>query len=156
VARFSASFSALNGTNTANTQLVNLAGGTGARLFIREVYLVCTTAPTTAPLFAFGRSTAAGTTSTTATSIGHDPGSASAVGVLGLTWSVAPTFTNTAANRARVKAMTAAVGQEAYWPFYDIPLIIAATSGAGAILWNVNASGATTGAYAGHVVWDED
>jgi len=156
MARYSASFSGIAGVNTANTQLLNLAGGTAERLLIREIYVVCTTAPTTAPLFAVGRSTAAGTTSTTATTIQNDPGSAAGIGVLGLTWSVAPTFTNTAANRARVKQMTAAVGQEAYWPFYDVPLIIAATAGAGCVIWNTLASGATLGAFAGHITWDED
>jgi hypothetical protein len=156
VARYTASFSGIAGVNTANTQLINLAGGTTERLLIREVYIACTTAPTTGPLFALGRSTAAGTTSSTATTLATDPGAASGIGVLGLTWSAAPTFTNTAANRARVKAMTAAVGQEAYWPFYDVPFMIAATSGAGLVVWNVNASGATLGAFAGHVTWDED
>jgi predicted dienelactone hydrolase len=155
MARYTASWSGLNGTNSANTQLVNLLGGTTQRLLVRELYLVCTTAPTTAPLWAFGRSTARGTQSTSATSLSMDGADATAAAVLDLTWSGAPTFTNTAANRFRVKQMTAAVGQEAFWPFYDVPFVVPATSGAGAILWNVNASGSTVGVWAGHIVWDE-
>jgi len=157
VARYCASFSGLAGTNTANTALVNLVGGTANRLFVREVYVVNTAAITTAPLLALGKSTARGTQTTTATSITQDEQSVAALGLLDTAWSVAPTFTNTAANRARVRVMTTTVGQEAHWQFWDNPFTIPATSGAGLILWNVNASGnPNNGSFAGHIVWDED
>ena len=41
------------------------------------------------------------------------------------------------------------------WQFLDVPLIVPNTTASGLVIANANASGATLGAFAGHVVWDE-
>jgi hypothetical protein len=157
VGRFSASFAALAGTNTANTQLFNLVGGgITERLTLREIYMVNTAAITTAPLLTFGRSTARGTQTASATVIRYDPDDPPTC-ALDTAWSVAPTFTNTAANRFRLDQITTAVGQQTTWVIHAVGIWTPATAGAGICVWNVNASGnPNNGSWFGHVIWDED
>ena len=157
MARYCASFSGKVGSNTANTPIVNLSGGTGERLIVRELYLVSTAAITAAPALVIGRSTARGTVTTSATTISQDPSAGASVGTLDIAWSVNPTFTTTAANRIRNDFPSTAIGQQTTWYFHSYGVWVPATAGAGLIVWNVNASGnPNNGAWDGHVVWDED
>lgn len=151
--RYSAGFS-VAGVNTANTQTVNLnGGGTSGRLFVYEVAVGIAVAPTTAPSFYLSRSTARGTQTATLAGQPYDTADVAALGTLDTTWSVAPTFSTSAFIRRGGLAVTA--GGWWIWQFFDSPLIIPATAGAGLTLANANASGATTGTFAGHIVWNE-
>lgn len=151
--RYSAGFS-VAGVNTANTQTINLNGaGTSGRIFVYEIAVGIAVASTTAPSFYLSRSTARGTQSTTLAGQAYDPGDVASLASLDSAWSVAPTFSTSAFIRRGGLAVTA--GGWWIWQFYDSPLIIPATAGAGITLANANASGATTGTFAGHVVWNE-
>lgn len=151
--RYSAGFS-VAGVNTANTRVINLNGaGTAGRVFVYEIAVGIAVAPTTAPSFYLARSTARGTQTTTLAGQPYDEGDVASSSSLDSAWSVAPTFSTSAFIRRGGLAVTA--GGWWIWQFYDSPLIIPATAGAGITLANANASGATTGTFAGHVVWNE-
>lgn len=152
--RYVAAFDNIAGVNTANTQFANLVGSASNRLLVREVVAIIRTAPTTPPIPALARSTARGTQTTTVTPLLQDLADAASTAVgLDTAWSVAPTFTS--GSRLRLGSLPATVGAAWVWQFYDQPLIVPATAGAGLTLFNVLASGATVGAWSGHFVWDE-
>lgn len=150
--RYSAGFS-VAGVNTANTQTANLVGGTGDRLLVRQIAVGISVAPTTAPSFYLSRSTARGTQTATLAGQAWDSAAVSAIGTLDTTWSAAPTFSTS--NFIVRGGLAVTAGGWWIWDFRDSPLIIPATSGAGITLANANASGATTGTFAGFFVWDE-
>ena len=150
--RYSAGFS-VAGVNTANTQTANLLGGTSERIYVRQIAVGVAVAPTTAPSFYLSRSTARGTQTATLAGQPLDPADVASTTTLDTTWSVAPTFSTS--NFIVRGGLAVTAGGWWVWDFRDSPLIIPATSGAGITLANANASGATTGTFAGYFMWDE-
>ncbi|MBI4941862.1 MAG: hypothetical protein HY830_14050 [Actinobacteria bacterium] len=149
--RYSASNSKA-GVNAANTIMWQLRGGTSERLKILEIGLGVKTAPTTAPAFQLIRTTAVGTSSTTAAGNPYDAGDPTALGTLDSAWSVNPTLGTGA---FRETTMTTTAGGQTFWTFYDEPLIVPASATAGLAIVNTVATGATLGTFVSYVVWDE-
>jgi hypothetical protein len=143
-------FNGRAGINTANSPIASLWTAT-RKCRIREVTCFIQTVQTTAPLFALQRATARGTQSTSLTPIADDPGEIAATAVLDTAWSVNPTF-STANPQIGVGGVALAAGNGFVWNF-DGSLEIAIA--AGLTLFNVNASGATLGTFAGHFVYEE-
>lgn len=153
MARYGASFS-VAGVNTANTFVVNLANtSTTIRPQIATIAIGISVAPTTAPSFYLSRATARGTNTTTLAGQAFDPAEPASICTLDLTNSVAPTFSTTLKIVGGGLAVTA--GGWWIWDFRDKPLIIPATAASGLCIVNANASGATTGTFAGYMTWDE-
>ena len=153
MARYSAGFS-VAGVNTANTAAANLANtGTTQRLRVLQVAIGISVSPTTAPSFYLSRATARGTQSTTVTANPFDTGDSAAIGAIDTAWSVVPTF-STSAQMTRGGLSTTAGGWWV-WDFRDSPLIVPNTTASGLVVANANASGATTGTFAGHFIWEE-
>lgn len=151
--RYSAGFS-VAGVNTANTQTANLNNtATSGRLAVRMVAVGIAVAPTTAPSFYLSRATARGTQTATLAGQALEPSETSSIGTLDTTWSLAPTFSTS--NFIVRGGLATTAGGWWVWDFRDVPLIIPATVGAGLTLANANASGATTGTFAGYFMWDE-
>lgn len=138
------------GINTANSPVANLWVPT-RKSIVREIGVAIQTAPTTAPLFALQRSTARGTQTTTLTPIAGGLSAPTATTVLDTAWSVNPTWT-TAAPYMRGFALPVTAGGGYIWTF---PQGIEIASGAGLMLFNVNASGATLGAFAFYFSYEE-
>lgn len=143
------------GVNTANTAYFNLLGGTGDRLLVRQVIISVAVAPTTAPQWYLVRTTARGTQASTLAGLPFDTADVAANGTLDVcgTGASAPTFTNT--NWITTGALAVTAGGAFVWSFWDVPLIVPATSGNGLAIANANASGSTTGNFNGSFVWDE-
>src|SRR4051812_35453781 len=145
-------FNGKAGTNTANTIIANLwCPSSKARVIECGVFIQ--TVQTTAPLFALQRSTARGTQSSTLTPIKKDEDDAATSVVMDLTWSVAPTF-STANPQMRCGAVALAAGNGVIWNLDGLEVGKAATAG-GLALYNVNATGATLGSYAGYFYYEE-
>ena len=151
--RYVAGFSRA-GINSANSPVVNLNNtASTARLYVVEVGVGIAVAPTTAPAFYLTRATARGTQTATLAGQPLDPNEVASTGTLDSTWSVNPTFSTS--NFLHRGSLATTAGGFLVWTFYDSPLIVNATSGLGLTLANANASGATTGTFAGYVVWEE-
>jgi hypothetical protein len=153
MARYSAGFS-VSGVNTANTTAANLNNtGTTQRLRVLQIAIGVASAPSTAPSFYIARATARGTQTTTVSALPFDTNDAAALGAIDTAWSVAPTFSTTA-QLVRGGLSTTAGGWWV-WDFRDSPIIVPATAGAGLLIANANASGATVGTFTGHFIWEE-
>ncbi len=153
MARYGSAFS-VSGTNTVNTFVVNLANtGTAVRLRVQQIAVGISVAPTTAPSFYLSRSTARGTNTTTLAGQPFDTGEPTAQGTLDLTNSVAPTFSTSLKLAGGGLAVTA--GGWWIWDFRDSPIVVPATAASGLAIVNANASGATTGTFAGYMTWEE-
>lgn len=153
--RYGAGVSA-SGVNTANTAYFNLDNtATTDRLYVRQIIVAISVAPTTAPLFYLVRTTARGTQASTLAGLPIDPAEVAATGTLDVcgTGASQPTFTNT--NRLQVGALAVTAGGAFVWTFWDYPLIVPATAGNGLAVANLNASGATTGTFVASYLWDE-
>jgi hypothetical protein len=142
------------GINTSNSPVANLSNtGTTTRLRVYEVGVGVSVAPTTAPQFYLARATARGTQTATLAGQSLDPADPASSGTVDSTWSANPTFSTT--NRLVVGGLAVTAGGFFVWTFYDNPLIVEATSASGLVIANANASGATTGTFAGYFKWDE-
>jgi hypothetical protein len=143
------------GINTANTAYANLVGGTGDRLLVVRIVVNIAVAPTTAPSLYLARTTARGTQASTLAGQVFDAGDVVSIGTLDVcgTGASQPTFTNT--NKIDVGGLAVTAGGSWVWTFYDKPLIVPATAGAGLAVANANASGATTGTFLVSYTWDE-
>jgi len=151
--RYSAGWSHV-GVNTANKPMANLSNtGTVERLSVVEIGVEIAVAPTNAPLFALTRATARGTNTTTLAGQPHDAGDGASVGSVDSVWSADPTFSTTAFLRIAGLAVTA--GGLIVWTFYDKPIMVDKTAASGLTVFNVNASGASTGTFAGYFCWEE-
>ena len=145
-------FNGKAGTNTANKIIANLwCPSSKARIV--EVAVFLQTVTTTAPLFALQRSTARGTQSTTLTPIKKDEDDAATTVVCDTAWSVDPTFATTNP-QLRCAGIALAAGNGVIWNLDQIEVGKAATAG-GLALYNVNATGATLGSYAGYFYYEE-
>jgi hypothetical protein len=153
MARYSAGFS-VSGINSANGMVATLMNtSTTLRLEVEMIAVGVAVAPTTAPSFYLSRATARGTNTTTLAGQPFDPGDPASLATLDSVNSVAPTF-STSALMARGGLATTAGGWW-IWDFRDKPIIIPATTASGLTLANANASGSTTGTFAGYFAWDE-
>lgn len=154
MALYRASVNARAGINATNSPLFQLRSSTTSRLRIVEYGVTVTTAPTNAPQFALARATAVGTSSTTVAGTPNDPGEPTPTGTLDSAWSVAPTFT-TSGPFLWTQTVPVAAGNGFVWVAADVSQGIVVPTSAGVILAALNASGATVGAHAFYVVWDE-
>lgn len=146
------------GVNTADQVYANLtvATATSARPRIKEIGVNISVAPTTAPLFYIVRTTARGTQTATLAGLPLDPADPACIGTLDTTWSAQPTKAGTVGTAAlAVGGLAVTAGGMLIFTFYDFPLTIPNTSGAGLALVNSLASGATTGTFNGYFKWDE-
>lgn len=151
--RYARGFS-VAGVNTANTQAVNLANtATSERLAVLQVAIGIAVAPTTAPSFYLARATARGTQTTTAAGLAFDESDPASTGSVDTAWSVAPTFSTT--NQLVRGGLATTAGGWWVWDFRDDPIMISAATTAGLCIVNANASGATTGTFTGHIMWEE-
>ena len=146
MADYHVAFQGRAGINTANSPVASLWTAT-RKVRILEVGIFIQAVPTTAPLFALQRATARGTATTTLTPIARDPADAAATAVLDTVWSANPTF-STANPQMRVGGVPNAIGNGIVWAFGPDAIEIAV--GAGFTLFNINASGATLGSFAGY------
>lgn len=152
MSRYQAS-SSKAGVNTAGTIMWQLRPTTAAqRIKVLEIGVGIASAPTTAPSFQLVRSTAVGTSSTTAAGQPYDPADSAAIGTLDSAWSVAATSSGTV---MRQSGLAVTAGGQLFWTFYDMPLILAADTTDGLLVINANASGATLGTMTCYMVWQE-
>lgn len=142
-------FNGKAGTNTANKIIANL-WSVSRKARIIEVGIFLQTVTTTPPLFALQRASARGTQSTSLTPISKDTSDPAATGVLDTAWSVDPTF-STANPQIRCAGVALAAGNGFIWNLDELEIL----SGAGLAVFNVNATGATLGSYAGYVSYLE-
>ena len=153
MARYSASGSRA-GINTANSAYFQLRPtSTAERLYVVEIAVNIGVASTTAPILYVARSTAVGTSTATQAGVSHEPGDVTAVGTLDSTWSTAPTFSTT--DKIRQGGLAVTAGGMLIWTFYDAPIVLSASTSAGLVIANANASGSTTGTFTASVSWDE-
>ena len=153
MARYGAAFS-VSGVNTVNTFTVNLTNlSTVVRLRVMQIAVGIAVAPSTAPSFYLSRATARGTNTTTLAGQPFDSNEPTSQASLDLTNSVAPTFSTSLKLAGGGLAVTA--GGWWIWDFRDSPLVIPATAASGLAIVNANASGATTGTFAGYMTWEE-
>lgn len=151
--RYSAA-AATSGINTANSANFQLRPtGTATRMYVVEIGMNVSVAPSTAPSFYLSRSTAIGTVTTTLAGQPHEPAETAASGTFDSVFSVQPTFSTT--NRLSQGGLAVTAGGQLIWTFYDAPIVLAASTTAGLVLVNANASGATLGTFTAYARWDE-
>jgi hypothetical protein len=138
-------FNGKAGTNTANKIIANL-WAVSRKARVVEVGIFLQTVTATAPLFALQRASARGTQSTSLTPIQKDASDPAATCALDTAWSVDPTF-STANPQIRSAGVALAAGNGFVWNLDEVEIL----SGAGLAIFNVNATGATLGSYAGYV-----
>lgn len=139
------------GVNTASTIYVNLWAPAN-RIFIREVGISVTTAPSNAQDWYLVRATARGTQ--TATQAGNPlvTPTNSSNGTLDNTWSVNPTV-NAVATSLRRLGLPVTAGGGLIWSFAKGDFAVADATGLAIV--NANASGATLGAFTFYLDWEE-
>lgn len=153
MARYSAGGSRV-GINTANSAYFQLRPtGTTQRCYVVEIGVNVAVAPTTAPALYVARSTAVGTSSATLAGQPLEPNDAASIATFDTTWSVNPTFSTT--NFLRYGGLAVTAGGMLIWTFYDKPIVLAASTSAGLVIANANASGSTTGTFTAYMAWDE-
>jgi hypothetical protein len=141
------------GVNTAGTIMWQLRPTTTAqRMKVLEIGIGVASAPTTAPSFQLARSTAIGTSTTTAAGQPYDQADTAALGTLDSAWSVNPT---SAGVTLRQSGLAVTAGGQLFWTFYDVPLVMFADTTDGLLIINANASGATLGTFTCYMVWQE-
>lgn len=143
------------GVNTANTVLVELRTAATARAAIREVQIWMATLPTTAPRFVLARTTNTPAAGTAVTPIGHDPADGAALTAYYNTGqTTVPTFA-TAGPWPKVGGLPLTLGAGLVWSWpWPTGGFVIPTSGS-VVIANLNASGATLGAFDMHVTWEE-
>ena len=142
------------GINTANSAYFMLRPTTTAsKLYIKQIIVGVSVAPTTAPAFYLSRASAIGTVTTTLAGQPLDPGESAGIGTLDSVWSVAPTFSTT--NWIQTGGLAVTAGGAFVWTFYDEPLIVDRVTTTGLVVANNLASGATTGTFTCSMLWDE-
>ena len=153
MARYSAGASRA-GINTAGSAYFQLRPtSTASRLYVVEVGVNIAVASTTAPALYLSRSTAVGTSTASLAGQPHEPGDVAANGTLDSTWSSAPTWSTT--NFLRYGGLAVTAGGMLIWTFYDAPIVLSASTSAGLVIANANASGSTTGTYTAYMSWEE-
>lgn len=138
------------GINTANSPMWQVRAAASQRVWLYELGMFVATAPTTPPQFRVVRAATVGTSSATIVPQPEDPGSAAAVTLLDTTWTTAPTL---AAVDLRSVPVPGSIGAGIVFTWYDTPLVIPA--GAGLVIVNVNAAGATLGSLSMYCVLNE-
>lgn len=144
-----------SGTNTADTAMFNLVGGTAGRIKVVQIVVNVAVAPSTAPVFYLARTTARGTQASTLVGQAFDPADVAANGTLDVTGAGASQPTFTAANKMGIGGLAVTAGGVWVWSFYGDPLVIPATAAAGLAVVNAAATGTTLGTFYGSYNWDE-
>jgi hypothetical protein len=141
------------GVNTANTVMWEIRAAATRRVLVRELGLFVTTAPTTAPSFVLARTTNVPAGATNVAPIANDAAdTVAAVAQLSTAWATtAPTFT-TAGPFIRNMGLPVTAGAGIIWSFAT-PLLIPLAGGI--CIANLNAAGATLGAFGMYAVIDE-
>lgn len=142
------------GVNTANTVLFQLRTNANDRLYVKYIVWTVTTAPTNAPQLLVARATATGTSSTTVAGQPADSAEVASSANLDSAWSAAPTFTTAGPFLMSVTIPTTAGSQFVWFAPDDRSRIVIPASG-GLVFACANASGATVGAHALSVAWEE-
>lgn len=152
MSRYQAS-SSKAGVNTAGTIMWQLRPTSASqRMKVLEIGIGVSVAPTTAPSFQLARSTAVGTSTTTAAGQPYDQADTASIGTLDSAWSVNPTSTGVT---LRQSGLAVTAGGQLFWAFYDLPLVMFADTTDGLLIVNANASGATLGTMTCYMVWQE-
>lgn len=138
------------GVNVSNTIMWQLRAVSSQRIWLYELALSVSTAPTTGPRWRLNRPTATGTSTATVTPQQEDPGVAASVSLLDTTWSANPTLAGT---DMRQYATPNAIGSGIVWTWYDQPLVIPQSGGL--CIVNGNASGTTLGNFVIYAVFGE-
>jgi hypothetical protein len=139
------------GVNVANTIMWQLRAPTN-RLWVYEIGLSVSTAPTTGPSWQLIRSATVGTNAGgTNTMLGEkeDPGGATITGTLDNAWTGTPTI---GTNFMRRYATSNGIGAGIVWT-WTTPLAIPAAGGLAIV--NGTATGTTAGNFNIYVVWSE-
>ena len=136
-------------TNTANTTILGITGGTGKRLKIVEIHIGFDATPADmACKFDVQRTTAAGT-ATAFTPVPLDAADGAAVFTAGYAHSAEPTYT------AGAVLLEVGVNQRTTWDWYAIPgneLVVPATANAGLALRSVVVGGTPVNCVATFIV----
>jgi hypothetical protein len=140
------------GVNSTTNVLAMLKTAATDRAIIREIGVFIEAVESNAPIFGLARMNAVGTgTITTATPMLSDPADGAASAVLETAWTTTkPTLLAGVGRRVSVPL---AVGNGAIFDFTNRGLVVPVSTGLA--LYQVNASGATTGTIGGHFVWEE-
>lgn len=139
------------GVNTANTVLAELRAAATARAIVKEIGLTIQTAPTTAPRFVLARPSNVPAGGTNNVPIPEDAADGAALTSFILTGqTTVPTFA-TAGPWMRTIGLPVTVGGGFLWA--DMNLVVPLSGSL--LLANLNASGATLGAFDMYWVWDE-
>lgn len=152
--RYSAAAS-FSGINTAARAYAVLKAGSARRLFIRRVMIAMPVIATTAPSFQLLRQTAAGVTpGATTTPQALDAADVAATAVLETGgYGTQPTLSTATPMEAAALPLTAGAGW--VWNFMDVPLVVNLGTANGLAIYNLNASGATTGTFIASFLYDE-
>lgn len=141
------------GVNAANTVMWMLKSNASQPLYVREIGISISVAPSTAPNWALALATGLGTSSTTVLGQKLKQQSPAATGTFDSAWSGAPTFT-TAGPFYKGMGMPVTAGSGVIWVYgYGEELELAVSSGL--CICNLAASGATTGTMGCYVKWSE-
>lgn len=143
-----------SGVNTAGKCWADIMAATGSRPKIKRITLAMPVACSTVPSFQLRRITAAGTTPVgTVTPQAMDGNDQAAVSVIHTGgYSVDPTMT---AAPMDVASFPLTAGAAWVWNFGEPGLLIPSGAANGLAIFNVNASGATTGTFLVSVLHDE-
>lgn len=134
------------GVNTADTVMWMLRPGSNDDLYVYEIGLSISVAPTAGPMFRLAKATALGTTPVQATPQLEGPGTNTANARLDISWATSPTIgTQASFTDLRRFTPTNAIGNGIVWTWYDTPLYIPV--GGGMCIANGVAAGTTLGSF---------
>jgi len=141
-----------SGVNTAATTMFNIwsTSGTG---YITTIIISTPVAPSTIPDLYLTRSTARGTTTTSATANAFDPNDAAGAIVLDSAWSAAPTVN--AVTSALIRLPLALANGATFYYTADVLNAPWIRTTAGLAIVNANATGATLGTFVCNAIWRE-
>lgn len=143
------------GQNTAGRAYAVLKAGANKRLRILRATILCSVVPTTAPSFQLLRQTVAGVTpvaSTTPQAL--DPSDVAADARLETGgFGTQPTLTT--ASPLDVAALPLTAGAAWVFNFMDQPIVVVNGTANGLAIYNLNASGATTGTFQASFLYEE-
>lgn len=138
------------GVNSPNTIMWQLRATSTQRIWLYELALSVSTAPTTGPRWRLNRATATGTSTGTVVPQPEDPGVPAPASLLDITWSANPTLGSV---DLRQYATPNAIGSGIVWTWYDQPLVIPVSGGLCVV--NGNATGTTLGNLVIYAVFGE-
>jgi hypothetical protein len=144
----------MSGINTAGRAYFVLGAGATRRLRVTRIAITMPVASTTVPQFQICRVTVAGTTpGATLAPPALDPNdAATGASLFSGGYSSQPTVTTATPLEMATLPLTAGAGW--VWPF-PVPIIVTNGTANGLCIYNVAASGATTGTFVGEFTYEE-